>query len=166
MRHSRIILFSKILRVSLSATAQDRFEVFGEYSYLHFSRTITGLNSRSFNGGGGGASVYFLKIRNKGRLHGIWQYYVHKDPYYASSHPGERNHTGGYLHLAGRHVHLFVRPRAPDTHAADQALRRSTVWRIKHECLCEPVKVECGYLSTRTNTQRSGAGMMLCSRLS
>ena len=62
MRLSRTILFSVILLVGLSASAQDRFEVFGEYSYLHFSPTITGLNSRSFNGGGGGATLYFLKI--------------------------------------------------------------------------------------------------------
>ena len=62
MRLSRAILSSIILLVSLSATAQDRFEVFGEYSYLHFSPTITGLQSRSFNGGGGGAQLNFLKI--------------------------------------------------------------------------------------------------------
>ena len=42
--------------------AQDRFEVFGEYSYLHFSPTLSGRNSISFNGGGGGAQLNFLKI--------------------------------------------------------------------------------------------------------
>ena len=62
MRLSRAILFSVILLASLCASAQDRFEVFGEYSYLHFSPTITGLQSRSFNGGGGGAQLNFLKI--------------------------------------------------------------------------------------------------------
>ena len=62
MRLSRTILFGIILLVSLSASAQDRFEIFGEYSYLHFSPTIGGLDSRSFNGGGGGATLYFLKI--------------------------------------------------------------------------------------------------------
>jgi hypothetical protein len=44
------------------ASAQDRFELFGGYSYLHFDPTITGLNTRNFNGGGGGATLYFLKI--------------------------------------------------------------------------------------------------------
>jgi len=42
--------------------AQDRFEVFGAYSYLRFSPTITGVGARSFNGGGGGAQLNFLKI--------------------------------------------------------------------------------------------------------
>jgi hypothetical protein len=36
--------------------------VFLEYSYLHFSPTVTGIQSRSFNGGGGGAQLNFLKI--------------------------------------------------------------------------------------------------------
>ena len=62
MRISRALLLGTILLVSLSAYAQDRFEIFGEYSYLHFSPTITGVDSRSFNGGGGGATLYFLKI--------------------------------------------------------------------------------------------------------
>ena len=62
MRLSKAILFCTVLVVGVSASAQDRFEVFGEYSYLHFSPTITGVSSRSFNGGGGGASLNFLKI--------------------------------------------------------------------------------------------------------
>ena len=64
MRLSRTILLSMSLLVGLaaSAPAQDRFEIFGAYSYLHFSPTITGVNSRSFNGGGGAATLYFLKI--------------------------------------------------------------------------------------------------------
>jgi hypothetical protein len=61
MRIKRAIAFGTILFASISATAQ-RADVFGEYSYLHFSPTITGLQSRSFNGGGGGADLYFLKI--------------------------------------------------------------------------------------------------------
>jgi hypothetical protein len=51
-----------ILLACTSASAQDRFEIYGVYSYLHFSPTITGVQSRSFNGGGGGATLYFLKI--------------------------------------------------------------------------------------------------------
>jgi len=56
------ILSVMVLLVSLSAFAEDRAEVFLDYSYLHFSPTITGMDSRSFNGGGGGAALYFLKI--------------------------------------------------------------------------------------------------------
>jgi hypothetical protein len=45
-----------------AALSQDRFEIYGEYSYLHFNPTVTGINGRSFNGGGGGVTLYFLKI--------------------------------------------------------------------------------------------------------
>ena len=62
MRLSRTFLITLFLLGSLSAKAEDRLELFGEYSYLHFSPTITGVQSRSFNGGGGGAQLNFLKI--------------------------------------------------------------------------------------------------------
>jgi hypothetical protein len=61
MRFIRAILFGTALLAGTSAFAQ-RADIFGEYSYLHFSPTITGESSRSFNGGGGGADLYFLKI--------------------------------------------------------------------------------------------------------
>ena len=61
MRSMRAILVGTILLASVSAWAQ-RADVYADYSYLHFSPTITGLNSRSFNGGGAGADLYFLKI--------------------------------------------------------------------------------------------------------
>jgi hypothetical protein len=61
MSIKRVVVFGTILFASISATAQ-RADVYGEYSYLHFSPTIAGLSSRSFNGGGGGADLYFLKI--------------------------------------------------------------------------------------------------------
>ena len=61
MSFKRVILFGAVLLTSVSALAQ-RADVFGEYSYLHFSPTIGGLTSTSFNGGGGGADLYFLKI--------------------------------------------------------------------------------------------------------
>jgi hypothetical protein len=51
-----------MLLIGTHALAQDRFEVYGEYSYLRFNPTVFGLNSRSFNGGGGGATWYFAKI--------------------------------------------------------------------------------------------------------
>lgn len=62
MRVTRVILFGTILLAGISAFAQDRADIFGEYSYLHFSPTITGLSARNFNGGGGGIDLYFLKI--------------------------------------------------------------------------------------------------------
>ena len=62
MKITRAILLGTILLSGVSALAQDRAEIFGGYSYLHFSPTVTGLGNRSFNGGGGGISLYFLKI--------------------------------------------------------------------------------------------------------
>src|SRR5215469_4348124 len=61
MKIMRAILVGTALLAGASAFAQ-RADIFAEYSYLHFSPTITGLESRSFNGGGGGADLYFLKI--------------------------------------------------------------------------------------------------------
>jgi hypothetical protein len=57
-----IMCVAVLLAGSVFASAEDRAEVFVGYSYLHFSPTITGLNARNFNGGGGGATLYFLKI--------------------------------------------------------------------------------------------------------
>jgi hypothetical protein len=62
MKTKSVILLGMVLLIGTAAFAQDRIEVFGEYSYLRFSPTITGLSSRSFNGGGGGAQLNFLKI--------------------------------------------------------------------------------------------------------
>lgn len=39
----------------------SKIDVFGEYSYLRFNPTLTGLPSRNFNGGGGGATFFFGK---------------------------------------------------------------------------------------------------------
>jgi Outer membrane protein beta-barrel domain len=65
MKITRIMLSAAILLssvFSLSARAEDRAEIFLGYSYLHFTPTITGLNARSFNGGGIGAELNFLKV--------------------------------------------------------------------------------------------------------
>src|SRR5215469_4665986 len=49
--------------VALATTAfGQRFELFGDYTYLRYNPTITGLNTRSLNGGGGGAQLNFAKI--------------------------------------------------------------------------------------------------------
>lgn len=62
MKITKTILLAAIALSVLSASAEDRFEIFGGYSYLHFSPTIGGVSARSFNGGGGSATLYFLKI--------------------------------------------------------------------------------------------------------
>lgn len=78
MKITRIILSAAILLISLSARAEDRFELFAGYSYLHFTPTITGLNARSFNGGGIGAELNFLKVLGiKADLMGYSKHDVH-----------------------------------------------------------------------------------------
>lgn len=62
MKTTGVVLLTVVLLFGTAAIAQDKFEVYGEYSYLRFSPTVTGLNSRSFNGGGGGATFFFGKI--------------------------------------------------------------------------------------------------------
>ena len=62
MKTTRSILLAAIVLACVSASAQDRFELFGGYSYLQFSPTIAGTPARGFNGGGAGATLYFLKI--------------------------------------------------------------------------------------------------------
>lgn len=67
MKIATNFLFAAILLFGASLSAQesyqvDRAEVFLGYSYLRFSPTITGLSSRSFNGGGIGFQLNFLKI--------------------------------------------------------------------------------------------------------
>lgn len=59
---------SRVLRTCLAGFAlstiafAQRAEVFGDYTYLRYNPTITGLNTRSLNGGGGGAQLNFAKI--------------------------------------------------------------------------------------------------------
>jgi hypothetical protein len=50
--------------VGVSASAQDfhRAEVFGDYTYMQFNPTLTGLQSRALNGGGGGFQVNMRKF--------------------------------------------------------------------------------------------------------
>jgi hypothetical protein len=62
MKLRTISLCIFLLAAAAAMFAEDRFEVNVDYSYLRFNPTVTGLNSRSFNGGGGGATLYFLKI--------------------------------------------------------------------------------------------------------
>jgi hypothetical protein len=57
-----IFVLSIMLASGSMLFAQDRFEVAGEYSYLRFSPTITGVGPRNFNGGGGDVQLNFLKI--------------------------------------------------------------------------------------------------------
>ena len=59
---NRVVIFClTTLALATSAFAQ-RFEAYGDYTYMQFNPTISGLNSRALNGGGGGVQVNFAKI--------------------------------------------------------------------------------------------------------
>jgi hypothetical protein len=64
----------------LAATAfaqEEKFNVYGDYSYIQFNPSITGIQSRAFNGGGGGAQwnlLPFLAIRGDFQGYGSTQW--------------------------------------------------------------------------------------------
>jgi hypothetical protein len=57
------MLVSAAVMLTATAFAQDtpRWEVSGDYSYMQFNPTLSGLQSRAFNGGGGGIQYNFGK---------------------------------------------------------------------------------------------------------
>jgi opacity protein-like surface antigen len=64
---------SSLLMFSVTAFAQDtpKFEIFGDYSYMQFNPTVTGLQSRALNGGGGGVQANFGRFLGiKGEFQG------------------------------------------------------------------------------------------------
>src|SRR4051794_23924286 len=65
MKVRAIILMSVFTTIAFAQYTPPKFEVFGEYSYLQFNPTLSGLQSRAFNGGGGGVQY------NIGRYFGI-----------------------------------------------------------------------------------------------
>jgi hypothetical protein len=60
MRIRNLILVSAAM--ALTSTAFAGTEAFGDYSYFQFNPSVTGVQSRAFNGGGGGFQFNFGKI--------------------------------------------------------------------------------------------------------
>jgi len=64
MRMKSLVLIPTTLICSALAFAQDsppRVELYGDYSYIQFNPSVTGLPSRALNGGGAGVQVNFAK---------------------------------------------------------------------------------------------------------
>jgi len=60
---NKYILFVLVAVSSTSAFAQnEKWDLSGDYSYLRFNPSITGINTRSFNGGGGAFQYNFTRI--------------------------------------------------------------------------------------------------------
>lgn len=64
MKLRRIALFCAPLLLVTASTAMaqsdEKFDLYGDYSYIQFNPSLTGLQSRAFNGGGGGVQYNFL----------------------------------------------------------------------------------------------------------
>ena len=58
-RYAILMGVTLLAKTGFSQEEPAKIELFGEYSYLRFNPTLTGLQSRSFNGGGGGATFFF-----------------------------------------------------------------------------------------------------------
>jgi len=62
MKSKLMFLGALICLFTIPAAAEDsKVEVFGEYSYLRFNPSLSFVNSRSFNGGGGGLTFNLNK---------------------------------------------------------------------------------------------------------
>ena len=61
MRRRLLLTCLATFALATSAFAQ-KFELYGDYSFIQYNPTINGLNSRALHGGGGGAQWNFWKI--------------------------------------------------------------------------------------------------------
>jgi hypothetical protein len=59
LRYAILMGVTLLAKMGFSQEEPAKIELFGEYSYLRFNPALTGLQSRSFNGGGGGATFFF-----------------------------------------------------------------------------------------------------------
>ena len=61
MRLYKLVLFCAAVMFTSSAFAQ-RAELFGYYSYMQYNNTVSGFQSRAFNGGGGGFQLNITQM--------------------------------------------------------------------------------------------------------
>jgi hypothetical protein len=61
LRHAILIGATLLAKAGFSQEEASKVDLYGEYSFLRFNPTLTGLQSRDFNGGGGGATFFFGK---------------------------------------------------------------------------------------------------------
>jgi hypothetical protein len=61
MKKRLLVICSASVAFAATAFAQ-RAELFGDYTFMQYNPTITGVNSRALHGGGGGGQLNFAKI--------------------------------------------------------------------------------------------------------
>src|SRR4051812_37341074 len=52
-----LLTLAALSSLSVFAQYNQKFEAYGNYSYLQFNPTVSGLQSRALNGGGGGFQI-------------------------------------------------------------------------------------------------------------
>ena len=63
MKFRNLVLFCVPMLLAATAFGQDeKFDASADYSYLRFNPSLTGLQTRSFNGGGGSIQWNFMKL--------------------------------------------------------------------------------------------------------
>jgi hypothetical protein len=139
MKAKMTVLFAMIMLFETAGLAQNRFEIFGDYSYLHFNPTVTGINSRSFNGGGGGLTLYFLGI------FGIKaDFMAYGSTTFSKTFPSAVISPGGGFIPAGTYTSqgdMFTYMAGPVIRIpipGCEAFRRNSFRRIEHERLRKP----------------------------
>ena len=71
LKYSILIGVTLLAKSAFPQEEPSKVDLYGEYSYLRFNPTLTGVQSRNFNGGGGGATFFFGKYFGvKGELMG------------------------------------------------------------------------------------------------
>jgi hypothetical protein len=80
MKRQRIAIACLPLLLAATAFAQgEKFNIYGDYSYIQFNPSVTGIQSRAFNGGGGGVQwnlLPFLGIRADFQGYGSTQWTI------------------------------------------------------------------------------------------
>jgi hypothetical protein len=96
--------------ISALAFAQDapKLEIFGDYTYMQFNPSITGVQSRAFNGGGGGAQFNinnYFGIKGDFQGYGSTEWTVHVTSPIPT--PGGIIPVGTYVTKANMFTYLF-----------------------------------------------------------
>jgi hypothetical protein len=105
----RVTLLSAAVSMLLMSTAlAQRAEVFGDYSYMQFNPTLSGLQSRAFNGGGGGFQYNVLPYLGiKGEFQGYGSTEWTANVTSPISTPGGIIPIGTYTTRANMFTYLF-----------------------------------------------------------
>ena len=102
------LLLAMVMAAFTSTAFAQKLELFGDYSYMQFNPTINGLQSRAYNGGGGGAQFNLGKyfgIKGEFQGYGSTSWTVNVDSDIAT--PSGTIPAGTYTTKANLFTYLF-----------------------------------------------------------